>query len=85
MWMPKHDLGVILDRLVATIEMWNTMAAADRSEKSACSLNATISSFIQLEESYYCAVNISLNISEVSIAVFFSSFEVLKRFALGFK
>lgn len=60
-------------------------AAAACSEKSACSLNAAISSFSQLVESYYRAANTSLNISQVSIGVFFGSFEVLKRFAVGSK
>lgn len=46
----------------------STMAAPARGEKSACSLNAPISSFIQPLESNYCARNTSLNISEVSVA-----------------
>lgn len=65
-------------------EMWNTMAAA-RSETSGSSLNASISSFIQLVESYYCAVNTSLNISEVSIADFFPKLWSIKKICLGFQ
>lgn len=52
------------------------MAATARGEKSACSLNAPISSFIQLLESNYCAENTSLNISEVSVALYFPSVKV---------
>lgn len=66
-------------------EMWNTMVAAARSEKSGCSLNAAISSFIRLVESYYCAVNTSLNISEVSIADSFSKLWSIKKICPGFQ
>lgn len=41
-----------------------------------CSLNAAISSWTQLVGSYCCAVNISLNISEV--ALFQAALEALK-------
>lgn len=46
----------------------STMAAPAHGEKSAFSLNAPISSFIQPLESNYCARNTSLNISELSVA-----------------
>lgn len=75
MW--KHDLGVIPDSPSGYgNELLKIIVAAAHSEKSACSLNAAISSSIQLVESYYCAMNTSLNISEVALLQ--TSFAALK-------